>query len=116
MKRQPDKDRFYLQLFLLELQARWTMNLVAGYDNDKILLWKKRARWPHQWGKPLRVAWQIVQRWVKSNQLSDNLNYQFPDQSLPVWESAGFTLLDEHENSSKENSNREPGCIYMIEY
>jgi hypothetical protein len=29
-------------------------------------------------------------------------------------------LLDKHENSSKENSNREPGqetgCIYMIEY
>ena len=30
------------------------------------------------------------------------------------------SVLDEHENSSKENSNRElgqePGCIYMIEY
>jgi hypothetical protein len=25
-------------------------------------------------------------------------------------------LLDEHENSSKENPNREPGCIYMIGY
>jgi hypothetical protein len=25
-------------------------------------------------------------------------------------------LLDEHENSSKENSNQEPGCIYTIEY
>jgi hypothetical protein len=28
-----------------------------------------------------------------------------------------YTLLDEHENSNKENlRNREPGCIYMIEY
>jgi hypothetical protein len=26
-------------------------------------------------------------------------------------------LLDEHENSNKENPrNREPGCIYTIEY
>jgi hypothetical protein len=101
----PDKGRFYLQLFSLELHARWNVTLVAGYrryaewvlsawkeDNAKILLWKKRARWPHQGGKPLRAAWPVVQRWVESNQVSDILNYQFPDQSLPVWGSAGFTL------------------------
>jgi hypothetical protein len=26
------------------------------------------------------------------------------------------SVLDEHENSSKENLNGEPGCIYTIEY
>jgi hypothetical protein len=30
---------------------------------------------------------------------------------------ATLALLDEHENSNKENPrNREPGCIYTIEY
>jgi hypothetical protein len=32
-------------------------------------------------------------------------------------EMASKMVLDKHENSNKENPrNREPGCIYMIEY
>jgi hypothetical protein len=38
-------------------------------------------------------------------------------RSGPVPNSEHKGLLDEHENSNKENPrNREPGCIYTIEY
>jgi hypothetical protein len=41
----------------------------------------------------------------------------FNESGKPAHKTAkSLTLLDEHDNLSKENSNQEPGCIYTIEY
>jgi hypothetical protein len=41
----------------------------------------------------------------------------FPARTVTALFAGMAMLLDEHENSNKENPrNREPGCIYTIEY
>jgi hypothetical protein len=64
---------------------------------------------------PILMGTKVTTNKYTSNKWIPKIWDELTLQNVPIDEGEG--LLDEHENSNKGNlRNREPGCIYAIEY
>ncbi|KAL3913228.1 MAG: hypothetical protein SGARI_000760 [Bacillariaceae sp.] len=93
-----------LSMFANELKSRWNVKIVIVYrryydwllssfkeSNNKILLRQKECPTTTQRNGMLRNPWPVVTKWMQDpNTVEEKYHYQYPDQSYPIWNAAGF--------------------------